>query len=170
MNYYSPSQSQRLRYRLLTADDKVIWKRFFTQEKSTLYFPDFMRAPDSANIWIDKQMERYTTNRFGLLAIELQSTGEFIGQCGLLTQDVNGTEVLEIGYHLFEEHTGKGYAREAANHFKSLINKVSDFKEVCSIIHKENVPSQWVARSNGMKVKERTMYHGIEVDIFAVEI
>jgi RimJ/RimL family protein N-acetyltransferase len=49
----------------------------------------------------------------GLLPIDLRSTGEFAGYCGLIVG--NGTfDEPEIAYELIRRHHGQGYATEAA--------------------------------------------------------
>ncbi|AYF76262.1 N-acetyltransferase [Nocardia yunnanensis] len=48
----------------------------------------------------------------GLLAIELRTTGEFIGYCGLIVGDASYDEP-EIAYELARRAHGNGYATEA---------------------------------------------------------
>src|SRR5207249_11006997 len=50
---------------------------------------------------------------FGLWAVELRATGEFIGDCGLVYVEGKGPEV-EVAYHLAKEWWGRGLATEAA--------------------------------------------------------
>ncbi|MBL0044007.1 MAG: GNAT family N-acetyltransferase [Flavobacteriales bacterium] len=57
---------------------------------------------------------RYERDGSGLHALELLGTGEFVGLCGLLTQEVDGKMELEIGYHLLPGQWHKGFATEAA--------------------------------------------------------
>ena len=44
----------------------------------------------------------------------LKSSGELIGDCGLTRQIVDGTDEIEIGYHVRRDLWGRGYAPEAA--------------------------------------------------------
>ena len=64
--------------------------------------------------WIDKNIERYRVFGFGLWAVCLKKTGEMIGDCGLTMQNINGTILPEIGYHIAKLHQKNGYATEAA--------------------------------------------------------
>ena len=50
--------------------------------------------------WIERNMERYRVNGFGLWAVCLKGSGEMIGDCGLTLQTINGNELPEIGYHI----------------------------------------------------------------------
>jgi len=169
-NYTEIKKTERLLIRPLTMEDNLIWKSFLEDAYSTKYFPDFMRenAKNQSSIWIKKQLERYKNNRFGLMALIEKSTGTFVGQCGLLTQQVDDIQEIEIGYHLLSKHQGKGFASEAAQFFKSFAfqNNLSD--SLISIIHKDNIPSQKVAINNGMNSSKALHYHGIDVFIYRV--
>jgi len=170
-NYYKITESERLRYRLLTMSDLPIWERFILNPSSTSYFPDLMKGDASkAKIWVEKQLERYEENRFGLFAIEIKETQTFIGQCGLLSQLINDKNYLEVGYHLLEEYTGKGYAIEAAKHFKNIAKDNAYAQNLISIIHVANAPSIKVAHKNGMKPIERVDYFGMDAQIYGCSL
>jgi RimJ/RimL family protein N-acetyltransferase len=53
--------------------------------------------------------------------------------------------MLEIGYHLVEEHRGHGYATEAAAACGDYALNVVDVETVCSIVDPRNEPSIFVA-------------------------
>ena len=90
------------------------------------------------------------------MVIENKITGEFLGQCGLLVQDIDGDKRLEVGYSLLPQYYGKGYAIEAARFarehaFAKAYDK--DFDNlIVSMIHVENEPSIKVATKNKMKL------------------
>ena len=71
--------------------------------------------------WIERNMERYRVNGFGLWAVCLKGSGEMIGDCGLTLQTINGNELPEIGYHIRRDFQRRGYAKEAA---KAVLNWV----------------------------------------------
>lgn len=58
----------------------------------------------------------FCSEGFGLWALELKSTGEFIGYTGLGRPefDAHFTPCVEIGWRLAHQHWGKGFAPEAA--------------------------------------------------------
>ena len=64
--------------------------------------------------WIERNMNRYWKNGFGLWAVCLKDTGEMIGDCGLTLQSIDGKMLPEIGYHIRADCQRKGYAKEAA--------------------------------------------------------
>jgi len=119
------------------------------------------RAFDDAETqaWLDKQRQRYRENGVGLWAADLKETGGMIGLCGLIVQDCDGEQVLEIGYFLQKAHWHRGYAIEAAMACKRYAFEVLGASEVCSIIREDNTASQNVARRNGMTVRKRYLKH-----------
>ena len=124
--------------------------------------------------WLDKQLQRYRETGVGLWAADLKETGEMIGLCGLIVQDCDGEQVLEIGYFLQKAHWHRGYATEAAMACKRYAFEVLDASEVCSIIREDNTASRNVAIRNGMTVRKRYLKHegygmGLPHLVFSVE-
>lgn len=109
--------------------------------------------------WFDKQLDNYKEYGFGLWAAVLKETGVMIGQCGLTWQDCMGGKVLEIGYLFRKEYWHCGYASEAAIACKEYAFNVLKAEEVYSIIRDTNIPSQNVARRNGMTCIDRFIKH-----------
>jgi ribosomal-protein-alanine N-acetyltransferase len=170
MMYHQNYETERLSIRLLILADAAVWERFFEYPECTLYLPQQVDKTnlEKAEFWIDKQLTRYRENRFGLMALIEKETGELVGQCGLLTQEVDGEPVLEIGYHLFPEHWGKGYATEAAVFFKGMAFKNNYAEELVSIIDIGNLASKKVATRNSMTLKKTTTFWGLNVDVFSI--
>jgi RimJ/RimL family protein N-acetyltransferase len=165
--YLTNTESERLKYRPLTLEDIDHWSTYTADERSRTYLPFTELSPvDFATFWIKRQLKRYENNQYGQYAVILKETGEFIGQCGVQEQEVDGIKEIEVGYHFFPDHWGNGYATEAAIHFKNwgLNNKIAS--SIISIIHIDNLASQAVARKNGMTIEKRTEWNGIPVDIF----
>jgi [ribosomal protein S5]-alanine N-acetyltransferase len=168
-NYYLPKTTERLHIRPLTLNDIQHWEVFMSDYESVKLFPAFItEAPNSAELWITKQLERYAHNRFGLMALEHKITHEFVGQCGLLSKEVNGVNELEIGYSLMPNSTGKGYATEAAQAFKRIAFQNNYTQSVISIIHVDNLASQHVATRNGMTRGNVINYFGIDAYVYRV--
>ena len=81
-----------------------------------------------------------------------------IGQCGILTQNMDGEPRLEVGYSILPVHRNKGYATEAAiaakNYaFEHQFDK--DFNNnVVSMLQANNHGSEKVAFSNSMTLEK----------------
>lgn len=102
--------------------------------------------------WFEKQIGRYRAHGFGLWAVVLKETGEMIGQCGLTMQDFSGKAVLEVGYLFQSAFWHRGYAVEAARACRDYAFDALGADKVYSIIRENNLPSQAVARRNGMHI------------------
>lgn len=89
----------------------------------------------------------------------MKETGEMIGQCGITMQDCNGRQVMEIGYLFQKAYWHCGYASEAAAGCKKYAFETLQAGEVYSIIRDNNIPSQNVAKRNGMRETERLVKH-----------
>ena len=50
--------------------------------------------------WITWNLKNYEKYGFGLWAVVLKETGEFIGDCGISIQNIDGEMLPEIGYHI----------------------------------------------------------------------
>lgn len=85
--------TERLITRFLTPEDIRVWTHFFKDQDATAFFPnlEFNTDEEKARWWVERQLTRYRESRFGLQALVHKHTKEFIGQCGLLTQEVDGS-------------------------------------------------------------------------------
>ena len=100
--------------------------------------------------WIERNMERYSKEGFGLCAVCLKETGEMIGDCGLTLQNINGKTLPEIGYHIRRDCQRKGYASEAAKAVRNWAFRNTDYPTLYSYCKYTNVPSIKTAESIGM--------------------
>lgn len=105
---------------------------------------------DEARAWIDWNQRLYRQQGFGLWLLTLRATGEFVGDCGLTPQRVEGTTDIEVGYHICAALQGLGYATEAAAASRDHARDVLGVKRLIAIINPENVPSQRVAEKIGL--------------------
>lgn len=145
-------ETERLHIRRLTMDDLDDWMKFVKGKDSLNFFPLMSATVEDGKKWIEFQLVRYEKFGYGLMALIEKVSGEFVGQCGLLNQEVEGLSEIEIGYHILPCFRGKGYASEAAITFKKLAFEKGITDSVISIINPENTASIKVAENNGMKV------------------
>ena len=141
--------TERLYLRELTPDDFDALSAVLADSDIMQHYPytfDEARVRD----WINKNIERYRVFGFGLWAACLKTTGEMIGDCGLTMQNINGTILPEIGYHIAKAYQRQGYAKEAARAVRDWTFANTTFGVVYSYMKKANVPSSAVARANGM--------------------
>jgi len=105
--------------------------------------------------WIIRNIERYEQDGFGLWAVVLKENGEMIGDCGITMQNIHGTMLPEIGYHIRKDQQRKGYASEAAAACISYAFENYDFPAVYSYMKYTNVASYSTAMKNGMRFIEQ---------------
>ena len=115
MNYFT-QESERLIFRKLTDADIPKWVQFFVDNDRLKYLGMdlLMSKEELAMGWIKAQFQRYENQGLGHLAVELKSTGEFIGMGGILPRELDGKSEYEIAYSLMPKFWGKGYATEVA--------------------------------------------------------
>ena len=169
--YQDNLESLRLVTRKLIENDIVIWSDFFAEKDAVELFPTFglITNSDRAKQWIEKQLARYSDNRFGLQALIDKTSKKIIGQCGLVTQEVDGKTEIEVGYHILKQYWGQGYAPEAAKLFIDYAFKNNLTQSVISIIDKRNFKSQRVAEKNGLKIEKEIKWSGMDVYIYRIE-
>ncbi len=158
----------RLRFRPLEYSDAPLLRSFFENDEAVRYL--FIKDPLEVYLeaWLIRAQGRYRKRGDGLYALEDKETGAFIGQCGLIWQQVDGKEELEIGYHLMPGHWGKGYATEAAIACREFAFRKKLAPRLISLIHPDNVRSQAVARRNGMSLLKESTFNNIPVLVFGV--
>ena len=86
-----------------------------------------------------------------MLALLVKDTGEMIGDSGLTLQNINGTMLPEIGYHIRRDRQRKGYAREAAKGVRDWAFRNTDYPALYSYCKYTNEPSYRTAESIGMR-------------------
>lgn len=99
--------------------------------------------------WISWNQANYARYGYGLWIVE-QLDGQFLGDCGLTWQEVNGDFYLEVGYHFRPDVHGQGYGTEAAAACRDYATEKIDTDTLVAIIHPENRASERVAEKIGM--------------------
>ncbi len=120
-----------------------------------------------AQVWIEGNLRLYREHGFGLWAMILRTTGEFAGDCGLTPQRVNGTDEIEVGYHVRASLQGNGYATEAAAACRDFGRDALGLHRLIAIIDPANIPSQVVAEKIGLRPERRAHVFGREHIIYA---
>ena len=146
--------TERLILREMTQDDLPDLAEML-QDPDVMYAYEHDFSDEDVQNWLDRQRRRYREDGFGLWAAILKATGEIVGQAGLTIQPHREESVLEVGYLLKKRFWHCGYAREAARACRDYAFGALDRDRVYSVIKADNLPSQRVARANGMvKVDE----------------
>jgi RimJ/RimL family protein N-acetyltransferase len=115
------------------------------------FFPRTLTPEESAAM-IQRMESFFDETGYGRYALELRSTGEFIGFTGLsrVTFEPWPWPPVEIGWRLKKTAWGNGYAAEAARVCLDEAFQVYGLKEICSFTSLLNVRSERVMQKLGM--------------------
>ena len=97
---------------------------------------------------VEHWIELFATRRLGKLRLRRKSDGLFIGRAGYGIYPPTGEP--ELGFALFEEHHGQGYASEAAAALRDWIFGETDASHFIGFADTRNGPSLAVLRKIGM--------------------
>ena len=144
-------ETQRLVLREFQFEDLDALATILCDRETMRYYPvSFDRA--AVADWIQRNRTRYANDGHGLWAMILKSTRELIGDCGLVTQSVDGVDEIEIGYHVRRDLWNQGYASEAARACRDYGFANLKVDRLISLIRPENLASRRVAEKNGMTI------------------
>jgi len=166
-NYYR-LKSDRLNFRKLTEEDKKVWQDFFVNNDHLRFLAqdESLGKEFLSDRWINYQLDRYTRDNFGLMALIDKISGEFIGQAGLLPRELDGKAEMEIAYSLIPKYWKKGFATEVAVALKEYAKSHQLADRYISIIHNENFGSMAVARKHGFTELFETTFFEMPVIVF----
>lgn len=102
------------------------------------------KAAARLSIWQDN----FARHRMGKLRLTRKSDGVFIGRAGFGIYEPTGEP--EIGYALFTQHHGQGYATEAAAGLRDWIFRETEAPHFLGFADVRNKPSLAVLRRIGM--------------------
>jgi len=100
----------------------------------------------------------YKIYGFGRFAVELKSTGEFIGFTGLKYLD--DMDEVDIGFRFMSQYWGKGYATESALPCIEYGFKTLGLKSIIGLVLPENKGSINVLKKLGFKFEKEVMEDG----------
>ena len=148
--------TENLLLREFTHEDFPALFEIFSDPETMRHYPkpfDENRTKD----WIEWNLQNYEEYGFGLWAVVLRETDEFIGDCGLTIQNIDGESLPEIGYHIHKNHWRKGFGSEAASEVRDWAFMNTEYDCLYSYMKYTNIGSYSTAVAIGMKkVKE---YH-----------
>lgn len=115
------------------------------------HFPEPLSRAQSDEL-IERIEAGFEANGFGLWALEVLATGEFIGFTGLAVPELEAhfTPTVEVGWRLARSAWGNGYATEAGAAALNLGFKEAGLAEVVSFTSIGNQRSRAVMERLGM--------------------
>jgi len=161
-------ETPRLQLRRMAEDDVAALLTIFGDPEVMRYYP----APfDGARMqgWVEWNQRSYADHGYGLWAVVLRATGELIGDCGLVHQQVDGVPEIELGYHLRRDLWGQGLATEAASGCLNYGFTTLGRSRIVSLIHPQNGASRRVAEKVGMTLRREVSWKNKPTCVYAIE-
>ncbi len=107
--------------------------------------------------WIRRQQRARPETDWYWLALD-KTTGQPVGQAGLLRQELDGVVETGIGYILHRPFWGQGYATEAAVGCRDYAYGKLGKARVTATVRPENLPSRRVAERIGLSFERLTTW------------
>jgi len=127
-----------------------------------------LRTREEAERWIAWNKRNYAELDHGLWVVETHD-GQFVGDCGLTIQEVEGEPLVEVGYHVHLALRGRGLATEAAAAVRDTARAVG-IPHLVAIIRPENLPSQRVSQKIGLTLERRVIKNGGPALVFGATL
>jgi RimJ/RimL family protein N-acetyltransferase len=118
--------------------------------------------------WVERWRSLYGERGFGLWGVVERGQTRLAGDTGLTVQNVDGEEIVEVGWHINRRVQGRGFATEAG---RASVAHGFDIglDRVIALVRPENVPSWRVAEKLGMRVWKETSHRGIPHRVYLIE-
>jgi [ribosomal protein S5]-alanine N-acetyltransferase len=129
------------------------------------YFPKTLTDTETLAM-VERIKSGFDKNNFGLFAVEVKSTNQFIGFTGfsIPTFDAFFTPCIEIGWRYKKEAWGRGFATEAADACLQYGFENLAFTKIVSFTSTVNVNSEKVMKRIGMTYAADFEHPKIEKD------
>lgn len=160
-------ETPRLVLRELSLDDLDFIAELLAHPEVMHFWPK-PYTREGAEAWIRKSQERYAQDGYGYWLALDKTSGQPIGQAGLLRQDLDGVIEAGIGYIIHRPFWRQGYATEAAAHCRDYAFGKLGKERIVVMVRPENVVSQSVARRIGGKRERETNFAGFVHTVFGL--
>ena len=155
-------ESARLTFREATADDADFVLELLNEPNYIRFVADRgLRTRDDAARYIEEKFRpSYAEHGFGFYVVELKSSGEAIGICGLAKRET--MEDVDVGYSFLERFWGNGYAVEAARAVMDYARRVLGLQRVVGVTAPENASSIRVLEKIGLRFEKMIYLQGVD--------
>jgi [ribosomal protein S5]-alanine N-acetyltransferase len=126
------------------------------------------RSKDDVLRALNGYIREYEIYGHSFVATIQKSDERFIGQCGLLNQEINGVSEIELGYVLAPQYWQRGLALEGIAALKEYGFRQMGFPRIISLIPPANVASIHIAEKIGMRYERELDQWGQHFGLYAV--
>lgn len=145
-------ETERLILRDWTCEDRIAFAKMNCNPNVMKYFPNKLSEKESDD-FVERIENELKECGYGLFAVEIKATGNFIGYVGFHKFDLLSLVLSgwEIGWRLSDEYWGNGYATEAASACLEYARSNRLFSCLYSFTSVVNIPSENVMKRIGME-------------------
>jgi RimJ/RimL family protein N-acetyltransferase len=108
---------------------------------------------EGAESWVQRALSAYHELGFGRYAVILKASGEWIGDCGFMRTQVNGSQENDLGYIFDKKYWHRGLATEAAAACLRYGWKNLGMRRIVANMETKHLASKAVAEKIGMRLE-----------------
>ena len=161
-------ETEHLFFRPLTFSDLDELAKLYA-DAEVMRFLGGPRNRDEVQRVLNRYIREYEIYGHSFFATIQKSNERFIGQCGLLNQEVEGEAEVELGYVLARQHWEQGLALEGIQALKDYGLQQLGLPRVISLIPPDNQASIHLAERVGMKYERDVTQWGQRFKLYAVQ-
>lgn len=119
--------------------------------------------------WLESVKKYYEEYGYSYWAAIDKDTNEFIGQLGIIKQEVDGEWLDCVAFMISKNNWRKGYATEGASGCIRYAKDTLQLQELYATVEKENITSQAVLRKIGMTYVKDAECFGDIMMLFSIK-
>jgi len=160
MNQPIEFNTDRLRLRQWRSSDRKPFAELNADPRVMEFFPSTL-SPEASHAAVDRWQSQIAERGWGLWAVEIRETNEFIGFVGLQVPQapLPFAPCVEVGWRLAHAYWGQGYATEAASAVLRVGFEQLRLEEIVSFTAVINRRSRAVMERLGMREDSTTFLH-----------
>lgn len=157
-------ETERLYINPFTVNDLPLLNKLHADEDVMKYHPSGKRSEERIVKDLDAIIEHQNVYGYSFWGVFEKKHHQFIGRVGLWHLDK--TELVELGYSLFRQFWGQGYATEMSEKVLQFGFSQLNLSEIFAVIHPENVVSQKVAKKLGFCFLREAFYYNASLQLY----
>ncbi|MGC4003480.1 MAG: GNAT family N-acetyltransferase [Pirellulales bacterium] len=159
----------RLRLREFTWNDLDFYAELLGDPEVMRWYPKVLTRDEAAEHLTTRILPRYAEHGDGLWLVEDRATGAPLGRVGVIRQNLDDGQHVEVGYMIHRPYWRRGYATEAARACHAYVFDTLQADHVIALVRPENEPSQRTAQALGLTIARQTMHFGLLHDVYRKE-
>ncbi|GLV55314.1 hypothetical protein KDH_21610 [Dictyobacter sp. S3.2.2.5] len=160
-------ETEHLEFRPLTMDDLDDMTALYTDPEVTRFLGG-PRSRDEVQRVLKGYIREYQIYGHSFFATIRKSDRSFIGHCGLLKQEVQGQEEIELAYVLARPYWQNNLAMEGTEALKNYGFQKLGFQRIISLIPPDNTVSIHIAEKIGMSYERDVDQWGQHFRLYAI--